>query len=211
MSQTLQEYIDWYQTLAFEDMYDKYLELHDPAVPGFVLPGNVSIPTDLINDIMNNNPDGEPTEFLGVESKYQVQYDDRLLQWAQEQFPNLKFVKCRLQIQKPGEEVRKHMDLLGEYLKGVCENIPWLKKIKHSLANPGVDLHQLLIACDDQVDGQVIGFHNPGNWNWKKGDILRINTWRSLHWTKNTSNKVRVIIKVTGIEFGMKKESNVIA
>ena len=133
MSQTLQEYIDWYQTLAFEDMYDKYLELHDPAVPGFVLPGKVSIPTDLI------------------------------------------------------------------------------KKIKHSLANPGVDLHQLLIACDDQVDGQVIGFHNPGNWNWKKGDILRINTWRSLHWTKNTSNKVRVIIKVTGIEFGMKKESNVIA
>jgi hypothetical protein len=213
----LGEYIDWHQSIEFEDMYTQYQKIHNPNVPGYLLPGKVEIPDDLVNALINRDPGKQP-EWLGVKSNYRVQYDDRLVEWAKKTFPNLQFVKCRLQSQKPGESVREHMDLLGTYLRGITEatgdnkpHAPWLRKLRHSIEKPGIDIHQLLIACDDQVDGQVIGFYNPGPWNWKKGDILRINTWRGMHWTENKSNKIRHILKVTGIELGMKKENHAIA
>jgi len=207
---TLGEFIDWHQSLGFEEMYEKYKEIHDPSVPGYVPVGKVDLPEDIIADLSKEKLDTQPV-WLGVKSNYRVQYDERLLSWAKKTFPKLQFVKCRMQAQKPGESVREHMDLLGNYLRDCTIKAPWLRKLRHSIEKPGIDIHQIIIAWDDQVEGQVFGFHNPGPWKWKKGEYMRINSWRGMHWTANNSDVVRRLIKVTGIELGPKKENHVLA
>jgi hypothetical protein len=202
----LGEYIDWYESLSYDEMFAKYREIADPNVPGYLPMGKVNLPEELINEMTTRKPDRQP-EYLGVKSQYRVVDDNRLLRWAEKQFSNLKFVDCRMQSQMPGEKVPEHIDLLGFYLKTVTKQAPWLRKIQHSIDRPGIDVYQLIIACDDQIDGQVFGFDNPGNWNWTKGECIRVNTWRGMHWTENKSNKIRNVLKVRGISFGMKKQS----
>jgi hypothetical protein len=200
----LGEYIDWHQSLNFDETYDIYPKLADPSVTSFLPMGKIDLPELITDDGRGFKPD-----FRGTLSQYTVLEDESLLKWAAEKFPKLKFLKCRMQVQKPGEAVRAHLDLLGDYLKNVSVKMPWIRKTKHSFKNPRIDIHQYIIACDDQVEGQVFGFENPGPWQWKKGDYIRVNTWQALHWTENKSEKDRAIIKVQGINFGMKKELNV--
>jgi hypothetical protein len=200
------EYIDWHQSMDFDESYSMYPKLADSSVASFLPMGKIDLPELIADDGRGYNPN-----FRGTLSQYTVLEDESLLKWAAEKFPKLKFLKCRMQVQKPGEAVRAHLDLLGDYLRNVTVKAPWLRQIKHSLKNPGIDIHQYIIACDDQVEGQVFGFENPGPWQWKKGDYIRLNTWRGLHWTENKSKVDRPIIKVTGIEFGLKKDKYAIA
>ena len=41
---------------------------------------------------------------------------------------------------------------------------------------------------------------NNEEWKWSKGECMRLNNWQALHWTENTSNIDRVILKITGIK-----------
>ena len=77
---------------------------------------------------------------------------------------------------------------------------PGLLKLKHSLDAPALDIWRMFIAVEDQVLGQRFVI-NDKDWAWKEGDCMRLNNWQALHWTTNTSNKMRTIIKVTGVKF----------
>ena len=201
----LEDYIKWHRDLGHDGLYDKSPELADPNAVSFKHIGNVDLP-----DVEHVYEKSFMVHWRGGKRGYLSAYDDKLTEWAKKRWPALKFVKDKIQIQRPGGKVQPHLDLLGDYLSGVCDQIPWLKKVKHSLDKPGVDVHQMLIALDDQVDGQIFAFSDK-NWNWKKGDCIRVNNWQALHWTENKSEKDRAIIKVQGINFGMKKESNIIS
>jgi len=49
------------------------------------------------------------------------------------------------------------------------------------------------------VNGHIFNVNNE-EWKWTKGECMRLNNWQALHWTKNTSDVDRVIIKITGIK-----------
>lgn len=200
----LEEYLEWHQKLGHDEFYNMCPDLADPNAVGCKHIGNVELPE--LGDLYKTSKNAD---WRGVTHKYLGYTSETLTQWAEQQWPELKFVKAKIQIQPPGVNVPPHLDLLGDYLSGVCKEIPWIKKIKHSLEEPGVDICQILIAMEDQVDGQKFAFQDQ-EWNWKKGDCIRINTWRALHWTENKSEKDRPMIKITGLKLGMKKESNVI-
>ena len=52
---------------------------------------------------------------------------------------------------------------------------------------------------EDHVEGQDF-IINEKPLDLEKGDAISLNVHRGLHYTKNTSDKDRYIIKVTGIE-----------
>ena len=201
----LKEYIDWHKELGYDGVYNISPELADPTAVGFKKMERVSFPK-----IQNLYDKGNLGEWRGVNEQYLGITDDKLTLWAQKKWPFLKFVKAKIQIQRPGERVKPHLDFCGDYLRIVSEQIPWLLKVKHTLEKPGIDIWRMSIAMEDQLEGQIFAFNNQ-NWEWKKGDCIRINTWRALHWTENKSKKDRPILKITGIKFGLKKENNVIA
>ena len=204
----LGEYIDYYGSLSYEELFAKYREHSDPNVASYVSLEKVNLPEQLISEMCTREPERQP-EHLGVKSQYRVKYDDQLQTWAEQTFPHLQFVDVRMQSQPPGEKVPAHLDLLPVYLKKVCNKVPYLRKIKHSIEDPGLDVHQLIIACEDQVEGQVFGFDNPGQWHWTKGDCIRVNTWRGSHWTENNSTKTRHMLKVRGIQIRRDRDKNV--
>ncbi len=72
-------------------------------------------------------------------------------------------------MQPDGVKVPAHLDLLGDYLTSVCKEIPWLRKVKHTLENPGIDICQMIVAMEDQVPGQVFAFSDQ-EWNWNDED-----------------------------------------
>ena len=200
----VQEYIDWHSTLGHDEFYDMCPDLADPKAIGLQHIGNVELPK--LGEI---ELEGKNAEWRGVTHKYFAYSDDKLTEWAKQKWPELKFVKAKIQVQPDGVKVPPHLDLLGDYLTGVCKEIPWLRKVKHSLEQPGIDICQMIVAMEDQVPGQVFAFSDQ-EWNWKKGDCIRINTWRALHWTENKSGVDRPMIKITGIK-EINKKSNVIA
>ena len=199
----VQEYIDWHSTLGHDEFYNMCPDLADPKAIGLQHIGNVELP-----ELGEIDLEGKNAEWRGVTHKYLTYDNDALTEWAKHKWPELKFVKVKLQVQPPGIKVPPHLDLLGDYLTGVCNEIPWLRKVKHSLEEPGIDICQMIVAVEDQVPGQVFAFSDQ-EWNWKKGDCIRINTWRSLHWTENNSEVDRPMIKITGIK-EISKKSNVI-
>ena len=147
----LGEYIDYYGSLSYEELFAKYREHSDPNVASYVSLEKVNLPEQLISEMCTREPERQP-EHLGVKSQYRVKYDDELQTWAEQAFPHLQFVDVRMQSQPPGEKVPAHLDLLPVYLKKVCNKVPYLRKIKHSIEDPGLDVHQLIIACEDQVE-----------------------------------------------------------
>ena len=206
----LGEYIDNFEKLNYEELFAKYREYSDPTVKSFVPIGKVDLPEQLIREMSQREPDRQP-EHLGVKSQYRVKYDDELQSWAEKTFPHLQFVDVRMQSQPPGEKVPAHLDLLPVYLRKVCRKVPYLRKLKHSIDQPALDVHQIIVACEDQLEGQVFGFDNPGPWQWKKGDCIRVNTWRGSHWTENNSQQTRHMLKVRGIHVKGDRNKNVFA
>ena len=77
---------------------------------------------------------------------------------------------------------------------------PGLLNLQHSLDAPAIDVWRMFMAVDDQEPGQRFVINNE-DWTWKAGDCMRLNNWRALHWTENTSKNNRTIIKVTGVKF----------
>ena len=123
-----------------------------------------------------------------------------LTDWAKKNWTDLQFVEAKIQIQKPQQVCHPHLDFLGEYLERVCMTHPGLLKLKHSLDDPAIDVWRMFIAIEDHVPGHIFVI-NENSWEWKKGDCIRLNNWQALHWTTNTSNSDRTIIKVTGVKF----------
>ena len=123
-----------------------------------------------------------------------------LTDWAKKNWTDLQFIEAKIQIQKPGQVCKPHLDFLGYYLEDICMAHPGLLKLKHSLDAPAIDIWRMFIAVEDQVWGQRFVI-NDWDWIWKAGDCMRLNNWQALHWTENTSKKDRTIIKVTGVKF----------
>ena len=84
-------------------------------------------------------------------------------------------------------------------MERICETMPELLNSTHSLENPAVDVWRMFVAMDDHVQGQMFNINNRA-WIWKAGDCIRLDNWQALHWTRNTSEKDRAIIKVTGVK-----------
>ena len=172
----VQEYLDWHSKLDHDEFYNMCPDLADPNAIGLQHIGNIELP-----ELGNIELTGKNADWRGVTHKYFAYSDDKLTEWAKQKWPELKFIKAKIQVQPAGVKVPAHLDLLGDYLTSVCKEIPWLKKVKHSLEQPGIDVCQMIVAMEDQVPGQVFAFSDQ-EWNWKKGDCIRINTWRALHW-----------------------------
>jgi len=181
----LRDYIEWAQNI---NEYEQSPRIANPSAWGFKNLGKVELPQ--IKNLKQPIPGNEG---------YSSIRDELLTRWARYTWPYLKCVDAKIQIQNPGQECKPHLDFLGHYLKNVCETIPGLLQIDHSLDSPGVDVWRMFVAIDDQVDGQKFVINNK-HWIWKSGDCIRLNNWQALHYTKNKSKTNRSIIKVTGIK-----------
>jgi len=181
----LKEYISWANKL---DEYQDSATLADLNAWGYeVLPGNYRTPKFNLD-----NPE------KGTEG-YDSIRNDLITNWARVKFPFLKCINAKIQIQKPGEECKPHLDFLGDYLEDVCLSLPGLLNLEHTLEKPGVDVWRMFVAIEDHIDGHIFNVNNE-EWKWTKGECMRLNNWQALHWTKNTSDVDRVIIKITGIK-----------
>ena len=180
----LKEYISWANTL---DEYQDSATLADLDAWGYeVLPGNYKVPK-LNLDNATKGSEG-----------YDSVRNDFITHWAKDKWPFLKCIDAKIQIQRPNEECKPHLDFLGDYLERVCESMPIMYGVLHSLEKPGLDVWRMFVAIDDHVTGQIFSI-NEKEWRWKSGDCIRLNNWQALHWTKNESKVDRAIIKITGI------------
>ena len=181
----LKEYIDWTKTI---NDYKTAPTVANTSAWGFKKLKKVNVP-----DIKIKNA----TE--GDEGYWSVR-NNELNSWAKEIWSDLTFLDTKIQIQKPGQVCHPHLDFLGYYLEDVCMAHPGLLKLKHSLDDPAINVWRMFIAVKDQIPGQRFVI-NDKDWTWKAGDCIRLNNWQALHWTTNTSNSDRTIIKVTGVKF----------
>ena len=181
----LKEYINWTKTI---DDYETAPNVANTKAWGFKKLKKVNIPEIKIE----NAKDGD--------EGYWSFRNQELTEWAKGQWKDLTFLDAKIQIQKPGQVCEPHLDFLGYYLEDICMAHPGLLKLEHSLETPAIDIWRMFIAVDDQVWGQRF-IINDWDWIWKAGDCMRLNNWQALHWTKNTSKKIRTIIKVTGVKF----------
>ena len=181
----LRDYIEWTKQI---NEYKDSPALADPEAWGFKSLGKIQTPK------LQNL--GQPT--AGSEGYSSLRHDS-LTKWARSTWPFLKCLDAKIQIQSPNEECKPHLDFLGYYLEQVCDSLPGLKNIPHSLHQPGIDVWRLFVAIDDQIDGQRFVINN-NDWAWKAGDCIRLNNWQALHWTQNNSRVARSIIKITGIK-----------
>ena len=124
-----------------------------------------------------------------------------LTKWGYDLFPNVILQDCRVQLQKPGDKVDPHVDTLIGHIGNWIKEEPELGELEHSLENPNENLKAVryFIGVEDRIDGQNFVINNR-QWIWKSGDVISLNVWRGLHYTENTSNVDRYIIKITGIE-----------
>tara|TARA_Y100000817_G_C16643680_1_gene449540 strand:+ start:80 stop:634 length:555 start_codon:yes stop_codon:yes gene_type:complete len=182
--QNLRKYIEW--TKQIND-YETAPEVADPKAWGFEELGQIKLPKDI--NLENAIPGDEG---------YSSIRNDKLIEWAESTWPDLKCVDAKIQIQKPKEECKPHLDFLGDYLERVCESMPIMYGVLHSLDKPGLDVWRMFVAIEDNVPGQIFSINNK-QWQWKRGDCIRLNNWQALHWTKNESTVERAIIKITGI------------
>ncbi len=181
----LKEYIKWANSI---NEYKDSPTLANLDAWGYeVLPGSFRIPKLNLDNAVTGN------------EGYSSVRNDRITQWAKVTWPFLQCIDAKIQIQKPGEVCKPHLDFLGYYLESVCKTLPKLLNVEHTLENPGVDIWRMFVAIDDHIDGQIFSVNNK-EWKWVKGEGIRLNNWQALHWTQNKSDIDRVIIKVTGIK-----------
>jgi len=180
----LKEYIEW--TKSIND-YDVSPKVANVSSWGFRKLKNMTVPTfDL------SNPSQGDEGYSSIRN-------NKISDWAKSQWPRLNFVEAKIQIQKPGETCHPHLDLLGEYIERICETMPGLLKLDHSLTSPAIDVWRMFVAIDDHVTGQIFNI-NDTTWTWESGDCIRLNNWQALHWTENQSAVDRAIIKITGVK-----------
>ncbi len=124
-----------------------------------------------------------------------------LTKWGYDAFRNVRLQDCRVQLQKPGDKVDPHVDTLIGHIENWIKEEPELGELEHSLENPNENLKAVryFIGVEDRIDGQNFVINNK-QWIWKSGEVISLNVWRGLHYTENTSNEDRYIIKITGIE-----------
>ena len=181
----LKEYITWTKTI---DDYKDGEKLANVNAWGFKKLEKVNIPKIKIENFEK-----------GSEGYSSIRYNI-LTEWAKDMWPDLQFIDAKIQIQKPDQVCEPHLDFISYYLEDICMAHPGLLKLEHSLETPAIDIWRMFIAVEDRVWGQRFVI-NDWDWIWKAGDCIRLNNWQALHWTTNTSNKMRTIIKVTGVKF----------
>tara|TARA_B100000927_G_C16396827_1_gene441682 strand:+ start:344 stop:907 length:564 start_codon:yes stop_codon:yes gene_type:complete len=182
----LNEYISWANSL---NEYQDSATLADSEAWGFeVLPGNYSTPKIDLKNVQTGD------------EGYDSVRNDLITNWAKVKWPFLECIDAKVQIQRPGEKCKPHLDFLGYYLENVCRKYPKLLRIDHTLQKPGIDVWRMFVAVDDHVTGQIFNVNNE-EWKWTRGECMRLNNWQALHWTENKSTVDRVIIKITGVKF----------
>ena len=181
----LKEYIKWTKTL---NEYRDSTNLSDPSAWGYeIIPGSTRIPKFDIKNI------------TAGDEGYDSVRNERVTQWARITYPFLQCVDAKIQIQRPGSICKPHLDFLGDYLESVCETLPGMLNVEHTLEKPGIDVWRMFVAVEDHVEGQIFSI-NDEHWKWTKGQCIRLNNWQALHWTQNKSDRDRLLIKVTGIK-----------
>jgi hypothetical protein len=192
----LKEYLEWHRSLGGDGSYTAGQSMADSKTWGFEGLGRFDIP-----ELGDYKSKGDDEVWRDEKMEYLAVYDDKLTNWVKSTWPFLKFIAAKIQIQRPGEKVRPHLDFCGTYLESVVKQCPWLLKARHSWQDPSINIWRVCIAMEDHVDGQIFRFNNQ-DWIWKKGDCVRINTWRALHYTENKSDVDRPMIKITAIAPG---------
>ena len=179
----LKEYINWTKTI---NDYKTAPNVADTNAWGFERHGRVIVPEIQIKNAKE-----------GDEGYWHFR-NDTLNEWARKIWSNLQCVEAKIQIQKPNQICHPHLDFLGEYLEKISKLHPNILELEHSLDKPAIDVWRMFVAIDDHIPGQIFSIINK-EWIWRACDCIRLNNWRALHWTKNTSKVDRAIIKITGI------------
>ena len=181
----LKEYIKWANSI---NEYEDSPSLADLDAWGFeIMPGNCRLPKLNLENAVKGD------------EGYDSIRDDRITQWARVTWPFLRCVDAKIQIQRPGEVCKPHLDFLNDYLEGVCEVLPGLLNVEHSIEKPGIDVWRMFVAVENHVEGHIFSINNE-EWKWTKGECIRLNNWQALHWTENKSTVNRTLIKITGIK-----------
>ena len=181
----LKEYINWTKTI---DDYKTAPNLADANAWGYKELKKVSVPNVKVEDAEE-----------GTEGYWHFR-NNELSTWGSQTWPELEFLDVKIQVQKPGQVCPPHLDFLGYYLENICKAKPELLELEHSTNKPAIDIWRMFIATEDYKLGQMFVI-NDEQWFWTKGDCIRLNNWKALHWTKNIGENDRTIIKVTGVKF----------
>ena len=110
---------------------------------------------------------------------------------------DLKNINIQLRCAFPGSLHTVHTDLnIGIW--GSDDSMD-NKKFYHLTKSPeGYYAIRLLIAINDWVPGQVVGFEND-LWQYKTGDVIAFEWSNARHYTSNVSWSKRAVLKITGI------------
>ena len=193
----LSEYLSWLDSEEF-DYYADTVKFADLQQEGFKFLKNVELPPLQFIKEITTQPRADGKD---LENVYTYGRHPSLDEWAEKNFPELKYKQTLVQLQKPGDKVDPHVDTLHGQLKKWVEHEPDLANIEHSMAdpNPNLKARRYFIGVEDHVDGQDFAINNV-RWSWKSGDVISLNVWRAVHNTKNNSDRNRYIIKITGLE-----------
>ena len=102
----LKEYISWTNSI---DEYKDSASLAKLDTWGYeVLPGSVRLPKLNLENAVKGD------------EGYDSVRNDLITNWAKVTWPFLTCIDAKIQIQRPGEECKPHLDFLGDYLEKVC-------------------------------------------------------------------------------------------
>ena len=194
----LKDFIKLDSAMDSIEEYDTTTHHADLSQPGWKELGNVETPD--LHFVESITHDFRCKEHLPTNAYYYGMHEE-LSAWGRKTFPNVRLQDVRIQMQEPGAEISPHVDSLMGHIAKWIELDPSIGELEHSMENPNPNLRacRYFVAMEDHVEGQDF-IINEKPWVWKKGDAISLNVHRGLHHTKNTSDKDRYIIKVTGIE-----------
>jgi len=109
----LSDYIEW--TRHIND-YDISPQVANPDTWDFKVLDKIELPKQLNFENAIQGDEG-----------YSSIRNDSITNWARDKWPHLQCLDAKIQIQKPGEECKPHLDFLGDYLEKVCQTMPGIK------------------------------------------------------------------------------------
>lgn len=122
-------------------------------------------------------------------------FDGKIHKWTETL--DLENLDIQLRCAFPGSTLTVHTDL-NVNIWGSDESMND-KKFHHLTKSPeGYHAIRLLIALNDWVPGQVVGFEND-LWQYKTGDVIAFEWSNARHYTSNVSWNTRAVLKITGI------------
>ena len=118
-----------------------------------------------------------------------ISREPKIKEWLLTSQPDMEHVDVKWLMSKPGTIVTSHWDT----------DAHWRENYLPKEIDPDVeDVIRRIIFVTDWEQGQDWSFEDKIYTGWKRGTCVEW-AWWAKHGTKNTSDKIRVLIKLTGV------------